>query len=316
MAKSLVTPVLFLIFRQPAVTRRVFEQIRGARPRKLYIAADGPRANRPDDIADCEATRAVVAHIDWNCEVYTRFLPHNLGLKKAVSSALDWFFEAEEEGIILEYDCLPEPSFFSFCQVMLQRYRNDARVFSVTGSNIQADIRRGDGDYYFSRLTAVWGWATWRRSWSLWRPNLEGFDTFRSTNVIASIVVDKRGQQFWVRTFEAVHAGVNVTTWAFCLIYAQLKHGGYCVVPNKNLVRNIGFGAEGTNAVDPEHPLASLTTCELTSYKEPAFFVPDIAADTEFSVRAAYSPPTPFLQRVARYLRRRLRSLKDSVKKT
>ncbi|UYO93969.1 glycosyltransferase family 2 protein [Pollutimonas sp. M17] len=314
MTNSLVTPVLFLIFRQPEVTRTVFEQIRAARPCKLYIAADGPRPERPDDIAECEATRAVVAQIDWDCEVHTRFLPSNLGLKRAVSSALDWFFEAEEEGIILEYDCLPDPSFFPYCQAMLERYRNDTRIFSITGNNIQADIRRGDGDYYLSRFTAVWGWASWRRSWALWRPNLEDFDEFLRTKVIESIVANKEAQQFWIKTFEAVHNGLNVTTWAFCLIYAQIKQGSYCVVPNHNLIKNIGFGAEGTNAVEPNHPLAHLTTCELTSYNEPTFFIPDLAADIEFSLRAAYSPPVPFLRWVARYLRQRLRSLKDVVK--
>jgi hypothetical protein len=316
MAAPLVTPVLFLIFRQPEVTRRVFEQIRAAKPTKLYVAADGPRANRLDDIADCEATRAVVANIDWNCELHTRFLPSNLGLKRAVSSALDWFFEAEEEGIILEYDCLPDPSFFPYCETMLERYRNDDRVFSITGNNIQADIQRGDGDYYFSRFTAVWGWASWRRSWSLWRPKLEDFEVFLDTKVIESTVTDKKGQEFWIKTFEAVHAGLNVTTWAFCLIYAQLKQGGYCVVPNRNLIMNIGFGVEGTNAVEPNHPLARLETCELNSYNEPTFFVPDLAADTEFSLRAAYSPPPPFLRRVARYIRQCLRSKIDALKKT
>lgn len=306
MSDTLTTPILFLIFRQPEVTRTVFEQIRAARPRKLYIAADGPRPDRPDDIAECEATRAVVAHVDWECEVHTRFLPSNLGLKKAVSSALDWFFEAEEEGIILEYDCLPDPSFFPYCQAMLDRYRNDTRVFSITGSNIQADIRRGDGDYYFSRFTGIWGWASWRRSWALWRPNLEDFEIFLSTEIIQSIVSDKEGQQFWVKTFEAVHMGLNVTTWAFSLIYAQIKQGGYCVVPNYNLIRNIGFGVEGTNAVDPNHPLAHLEVSELTLYKEPTFFVPDLAADGETTRRAAYSPSRPFLLRLKSYLYRRL----------
>jgi len=315
MAGELVTPILFLIFRNPEVTRRVFEQIRAARPRRLYISADGPRANRPNDIAECEATRAVVANIDWNCELHTRFMPSNLGLKMAVSSALDWFFESEDEGIVLEYDCLPDPSFFPYCQVMLERYRNDDRIFSITGNNIQADIRRGDGDYYFSRFTAVWGWASWRRSWSLWRPNIEDFDVFLETKVIESMVTDKKGQGFWIKTFEAVHTGLNSTTWAFCLIYAQLKQGSYCVVPNHNLISNIGFDVGGTNAVDPNHPLANMPHSAITSYNEPTFFVPDLAADTEFSLRAAYSPPVPIFRRFARHLRRNLRGLKDLVKK-
>lgn len=310
MSDTLLTPVLFLIFRQPEVTGRVFEQIRAARPRKLYIAADGPRANRPDDIGECEATRAVVANIDWNCELHTRFLPTNLGLKMAVSSALDWFFQAEEEGIVLEYDCLPELSFFPYCQAMLERYRNDNRIFSITGSNIQADIRRGDGDYYFSRFTGIWGWATWRRSWAMWRPSLEEFDVFIEAKVIESMVSDKKGQAFWIKTFEAVHSGSNLTTWAFYLIYAQIKQGGYCIVPNLNLIKNIGFGSEATNAVDCNHPLAHLEVGSLTSYKEPAFFVPDLEADTETTRRVMFSPSRPFLSRLGSFLYRRLCRLK------
>jgi len=307
MSDPLATPVLFLIFRQPEITRAVFERIREARPQKLYIAADGPRSDHPGEIDECEATRAVVSRIDWECEVHTRFLPTNLGLKKAVSSALDWFFYSEEEGIILEYDCLPDPSFFGFCQVMLERYRTDSRVFSITGNNIQAEFQRGDGDYYFSRFTAVWGWATWRRSWELWRPSLEDFEVFLQGKVIESVVSDQKGQEFWVKTFEAVHRGINTTTWAFCLIYAQLKQGGYCVVPNRNLIKNIGFGPGGTNALNPNHPLAQLTTQQLTSYRAPTFFIPDLVADTEFSLRAAATPSRSLVSRGVGCLNRRLR---------
>lgn len=313
MVDPITTPVLFLIFRQPEVTKLVFDQIRAARPKKLYISADGPREDRPGEDAECEATRAVVANIDWDCEVRTRFLPRNLGLKKAVSSALDWFFEAEEEGIILEYDCLPDPSFFSYCQVMLERYRNDTRVFSVTGNNIQAEVQRGDGDYYFSRFTAVWGWAAWRRSWTLWRPTLENFELFVKSRVIESVVFDKAAQLHWTDAFKAVHEGRNRTTWAFNLLYAQLKNGTYCIVPNRNLVRNIGFGAEGTNAIDADHPLAQLKTSELRSYVAPTFFVPDVAADTEFSLRAGYSPPRPLIGRIRSYASRRLRRLRKAL---
>jgi len=309
MADPLTTPVLFLIFRQPEVTKVAFEQIRKAKPKKLYISADGPRSDHPGEDTECEATRAVVASIDWDCEVRTRFLTNNLGLKKAVSSALDWFFDEEDEGIILEYDCVPDASFFAYCQEMLRRYRDDIRVFSITGNNLQSGVRRGSGDYYFSRFTSVWGWATWRRSWSLWRSELEDYDAFVESGVVESIVLDKTAQQFWMSTFEAVYSGVNVTTWAYNLVYAQLKHGSYCIVPNTNLVKNIGFGAAGTNAVDVSHPLAHLQTDELTSYVAPTFFVPDIVADTEMSLKASYSPPRPLARRIASSVFRSLRSL-------
>jgi hypothetical protein len=288
MAVPLVTPVLFLIFRQPEVTRRVFEQIRAARPRKLYIAADGPRANRPDDITDCEATRAVVANIDWSCEVHTRFQTANLGLKRAVSSALDWFFEAEEEGIVLEYDCLPDPTFFGFAEEMLSRYRGDNRIFSITGTNIQPEKKYGDGDYYFSRFTPVWGWASWRRSWRHWRPYLADYDLFKKEGRLSAVVVGKAAQAFWQRTFDSVHSGENTTTWAFCFVYAQIKEGGLCVVPRTNLVANLGFGPEGTNAIDPQHPLSKLDCQSLDGRIAPKFILPSMDADEEFSIRCAY----------------------------
>lgn len=309
MSDALDTPVLFLIFRQPEVTRRVFEQIRAARPRKLYIAADGPRANRLDDITDCQATRAVVANIDWDCELHTRFLPSNLGLKRAVSSALDWFFEAEEEGIILEYDCLPDLSFFSYCQVMLERYREDQRIFSISGTNILSSEKYGDGDYYLSRFTPVWGWASWRRSWLQWRPDLENYKEFISQNILGSVVTEHKAREFWVATFNSIVSGENKTTWAFCLIYAQLKSGGLCVVPKVNMIRNIGFGPEGTNAVDVAHPLSNLATSEMKYYQEPCFFVPSIAADNNFSLKAGYSSRSSLLNRFRRLAKSMIHNL-------
>ncbi|MBL4783976.1 MAG: hypothetical protein JKY49_00965 [Cohaesibacteraceae bacterium] len=311
------TPILFLIFRQPEITRRVFEQIRIARPKKLFISADGPRSEFPNDIKECEETRAVVSKIDWECEVKTRYLPKNVGLKNAVSSAIEWFFDHVEEGIILEYDCLPDPSFFKYCQTMLERYRHDTRIYSVSGNNIQADIRRGDGDYYYSRITGIWGWATWKRSWKTWRPNLEDYDKFRSHSVIRSIISDKTAQNFWIKSFDQVHNGFNTSTWAFCLIYAQFIQGSYCIVPNQNLIKNIGFGPNATNAGDPKHPLANLSVTSINNYRSPSFFVPDLEADNESSVRAAYQRPNPWYVRIPRRLIVRileLTNLKSFVK--
>lgn len=298
-------PVLFLIFRQPEITRKVFEQIRAARPTQLFIAADGPRSDHPGDAEECEMTREVVSEIDWECEVHTRFLPKNYGLKKAVSSALDWFFDSVDEGIILEYDCLPDPSFFEYCAVMLDRYRHDMRIFSISGSTIQTDTPRGDGDYYYSRFTGVWGWATWKRSWQLWRPVLEDYDTFRTQSIMDSIVTVDKGRDFWLQSFDAVFSGENTTTWAFCLVYAQIKQGGYCVVPNKNLINNIGFGTHATNAVDVGHPLAGMEVSAIESYTAPTFFVPNLDADNELSLRAVYSPANPLYKRIPKYALRK-----------
>ena len=281
-------PILFLIYRQPEITSATFERIRQMKPSRLYIGADGPRKNMPSEEEECELTRQVVDCIDWDCSVKKRFLPKNVGLKVAVSGAIDWFFSEVNEGIILEYDCLATPSFFYFCQAMLNRYRNDERVFCITGDNIQNGIWRGDGDYYFSNLFGCWGWATWKGSWSHWKPNLPNYERFRSENYIANVLLSEKSRKYWIEKFDDIHVGRNTTTWAFCFLYAQLSQGGLCVVPNRNLVSNIGFNKEGTHAKNPDHPLSNLQSYALNSYVAPAFKLPHIEAD-ELLTRIASS---------------------------
>ena len=159
----LKTPVVFLIFRRPDLTARVFEAIRQAQPAKLLIVADGDR-NEEEAIL-CQQARAVTEQIDWDCEVLTNFSDTNLGCKRRVSSGLDWAFSQVEEAIILEDDCLPHPDFFHFCSELLTHYKDDTRIWNICGHNFQDAQWRGDGSYYFSRYADPWGWATWQRAW-------------------------------------------------------------------------------------------------------------------------------------------------------
>lgn len=177
-------PVLFLIFNRPDTTRKVFAEIRRAKPARLYIAADGPRKERTTDIALCEQTRDIINEIDWPCQSYTLYRKENLGCKLAVSSAINWFFEREESGIILEDDCLPHPTFFKFCEIMLERYKDDTRVMHIGGSNFQEGMIRGDGDYYYSKWTPVWGWASWRRAWKNYDVNMVKWIEFKKNNYV------------------------------------------------------------------------------------------------------------------------------------
>ena len=157
--------VLFVVFNRPDTTKRVFEAIRLAKPKRLYITTDGPRPNMPDDVQLCKQTREIVSVVDWDCEVKTLFREENAGCKNGVSAAINWFFDHEEEGIILEDDCLPANSFFKFCDTLLEKYRYDTRVRHITGCNLQFGKKWGDASYYFSNLTNGWGWASWRRAW-------------------------------------------------------------------------------------------------------------------------------------------------------
>ena len=157
--------VLFVIFNRPDTTEKVFAQIKAAKPKRLYIAADAPRANFPGEELRCKQAKQIVENIDWECEVKTLYKKKNVGCREGVLSAVTWFFNHEEEGIILEDDCLPANSFFKFCDVMLEKYRDDTRIRHITGCNLQQGKKWGDSTYYFSNRTHVWGWASWKRVW-------------------------------------------------------------------------------------------------------------------------------------------------------
>ncbi|MEW6491011.1 MAG: glycosyltransferase family 2 protein, partial [Cyanobacteriota bacterium] len=159
------TPVVFIIFNRPDTTQKVFEAIRQAHPPLLFVIADGPRPNKPGEDQKCAATRAIIDQVDWDCEVLTNYSEINLGCERRVSSGLNWVFDTVEEAIILEDDCLPHPTFFSFCEELLDYYRNDQRVMVITGQNVQFGRKRTDYTYYFSRYNHCWGWASWRRAW-------------------------------------------------------------------------------------------------------------------------------------------------------
>ncbi len=160
------TPILFLIFNRPDTTKRVFESISRVKPTKLYIAADGARKNKVGEVLLCQETRNIIELIDWECEIKTLFRTENLGCKIAVSSAIDWFFENEEQGIILEDDCLPHPSFFGYCETLLNYYKDDLRIGHIGGDNFQKGKKRGEGSYYFSQYYFIWGWAIWKLAWN------------------------------------------------------------------------------------------------------------------------------------------------------
>lgn len=168
----MIPAVLFIIFNRPETTQRVFEAIRLAKPSRLYVAADGARENKAGENELCEQTRKIIQNIDWQCDVKTLFQKENLGCGKAVSKAISWFFENEEMGIILEDDCLPHPSFFKYCEELLEKYKNNEMIGIISGSNFQKSKKIGDCSYYFSDLINVWGWASWARNWNDFKFNV------------------------------------------------------------------------------------------------------------------------------------------------
>ncbi len=235
--------VLFLVFNRPGHTLAALERLRDMRPPRVYVHCDGPRENSPSDHAKVAAVRAVIHDgIDWPCEVYTLFRDSNLGLRRGVYEAICWFFEAEERGIILEDDCVPDPSFFPFCTTLLDRYQHDDSVMHIGGSNLVEDFTVSlPSSYIFSRFSFVWGWASWRRAWQKMTLTLEGLDTFGR---IAEYVPGTMAGEYMMDKFKTTRDGRN-NSWAYAWFYSILINNGLCIVPCKNLVQNTGVGEEG-----------------------------------------------------------------------
>ena len=253
----LTTPVTLIIFNRPDTTARVFEAIRQAKPPKLLVIADGARNDRPDDVENCQAARAIVEQVDWECEVLKNYSDVNLGCRKRVITGLDWVFEQVEEAIVLEDDCLPNPTFFRFCQELLDKYRNDPRIMMISGDNFQFGRNQTEYSYYFSRYGHIWGWATWKRSWSLFDESMPAWPELRDQKWLIRLLGNEQAATFWSRIFQGVYDGFN--TWDYIWLFTLWCHDGLTILPNVNLVSNIGFGS-GTHTTMKDSPLANMKT--------------------------------------------------------
>lgn len=243
---ALNTPILFIIFNRPDTTRRVFDEIRKIKPQSLYIAADGPRIGRVGEAELCAETRKIVSNIDWPCEVSNNFSETNFGCKIGVSKAINWFFEKVEAGIILEDDCLPDQSFFLFCQELLEKYRSTNKIKMISGNNFQGGIQRGEASYYFSNFPHIWGWATWRRAWKDYDLSMRSYPQFKSEGKIKNIFTNRKIQRYYLSLFDRLYRN-EIDTWDGQWVYSIYEKNGLTIIPNKNLVSNIGFGPNATH---------------------------------------------------------------------
>lgn len=302
------TAILFIIFRRPNITQKVFERIREMKPKKLYIAADGPRNEM--ERKECDATRAIVSCIDWDCKAVKQYQERNLGCDAHCYQAISWFFEQEPEGIILEDDCVPSLSFFGFSSTLLEKYRNDERIGHIAGSNYQFGKKRGDGSYYFSNLTHVGGWAGWRRVWFEQKTVVDNFKKFGQLEYLAYLPSHAPFRFHWNRFYTLANLSNNNICWDYKYAYSNLSNNRLSIIPNCNLVCNIGYYDNPTHVVN-NHPFANIPSSEIEEDEllHPSFICSDIEADLRSqAVEYSISYETHFTEDDSIYLKDRLYS--------
>lgn len=279
-----VPPVLLVIFNRPEGTRRMIDNLRAVAPTRVFVAADGPRPDRPDDADRCRAARAVVDEVDWPCDVRRLEHDRNLGLSRAMVAAVDWFFENVDEGVVLEDDCLVHPDFLRFAGEVLEHHRHSVEVHYVTAVNLRPRPDPELDTYSFASCGHVWGWATWARTWATFDPFLSTWPEHAGRFGRGATPLRRNlGRKFASAHSEGRH------TWARALHFHVARQDGLVAVPPVNLVRNIGIGRDASNTTSSRHPLARLPVGHLDfPIRHPAALVPDSdydAAMAEFHKR-------------------------------
>jgi hypothetical protein len=272
------TPILLVVYKRPDTTRKVFEVLTRLKPSRLYVAADGFNKNNLYEKERCEETIKIVSKVNWKCQIKTDFSQTNLGLRRRMVSAINWFFSNEDKGIILEDDCVAHPTFFKFCEELLDKYKDDERVMAVSGNNFQFNKKRTNYSYYFSRFPHCWGWASWRRAWEYYDDDMELWQEIKKGDWLKDILGNKLSELYWRRIYDLVNEG-KINSWAYRWQYSCWLQNGLTILPNINLVSNIGFGKNST------HTKIKDRTTNIPSYpmqfplKHPPYMVRDSRAD-------------------------------------
>ncbi len=239
-------PVLIVVFKRPLKVRQLIAALATVAPKHVYLLADGPRPHVEGEAKLCEEARRIALDIPWECAVHTRFRDTNFGLVENFRDGISWFFSEVEAGIILEDDCIPDPSFFTFCAHLLTYYKDDERIVHISGNNFQDGQVRSDGSYYFSHYSHSWGWATWRRAWQRYDEAVANFPAYDQNGRINELPFSAAAKRYWLKHLRSGHSH-----WDGWWLYTTWYLKGLCIIPNQNLVSNIGFDSEATHTHTP-----------------------------------------------------------------
>lgn len=277
------SPIAMIVFNRYEKALQVFEKIRIVQPSKLFVIADGPRKNNPADIEKCKKVRSIFDEIDWPCELIRFYSDINLGCSKRPFTGISSVFENEEEAIILEDDCLPDISFFEFCDTLLEKYKYDHRIMLISGTNINTTWYRGENSYHFSKLGGIHGWASWKRSWEKMDIEIKQWDDV----IVKKLLEEKLSKRlffFRAKVYDSLcNNSSNVTAWDYQFGFSRLINNGLAIVPCINLIKNIGFDDESTHTNDSNSKAANLMTHTMSfPLKHPQYLMEDYLYDEVF----------------------------------
>jgi hypothetical protein len=241
-------PVLILGYNRSSHIKKLLNSLKIIKPKEIYISLDGPKKNI-GDINKCNLVKDQIDKIDWNCKLKKNYNSTNLGCKESVSKGIEWFFKNNKFGIILEDDCIPNQTFFHFCYKINQIYKDNKKIFSISGSNFFN--QKIEEDYYFSKYAHCWGWATWRRAWKHYDHNLSFWEKWKNSNSWKSLHKNEIERKYWEKILDKVKKN-KINSWAYIWTCSVWKKNGVSIIPKKNLIKNVGFDIQGTNSLKME----------------------------------------------------------------
>ncbi|MCG9879923.1 MAG: glycosyltransferase family 2 protein [Bacteroidia bacterium] len=273
-------PIVLIVYNRLKQTQIVVSRILESNPSQVFLIADAPKKDKDDDHAKCQAVLEFLERTNWNCQVFKNYAQTNLGCKKRISTGLDWVLSQVESAIILEDDCLPDRSFFPFCEELLEKYRDDQRIFAISGDNFQDGKQRTDYSYYYSLYSHCWGWATWRRAWQHYDVEMKLWEAIRNGDWLDDVLQNKAAVKYWKHKFQQTYTG-KFDTWDYQWTLSCWAQSGLTILPNRNLVSNIGFDcASSTHTKSKNSPLANMPTETMQfPLKHPPFIIRDRQAD-------------------------------------
>lgn len=298
-------PVLLIVFNRPDTTKRVFEAIANAAPKTLYISADAPREANYDDVRNCALVKEIVSKVNWNCNVKYRLSETNQGCGPGPYNAISWGFENEDRLIIIEDDCIPSMPFFYYCNELLERYKNDSRIWIISGNQYNEEAVTTPHSYFFSRYGHSWGWATWKRCWMSMDMEMTKYPLIIKQDLYKAAFRTNKEAVFFQKLVDNIYNDKEMKShiWDFQFGFTLTSNGGLSIVPIKNLVTNIGYMGTHSSSKNSFHDRPVDQSFKIISH--PDFILPDVNYD-EYHFKHHWNRKTPFLKRLVRKIVRML----------